>query len=57
VILVTVLVGLGVIYRTNREVKKIKTAKKVSKNAALEPVGKKAGDINHIFRGFWRKIC
>jgi hypothetical protein len=32
--------------------KKIKIAKKVSKNAALERNRKKAGDINHIFRGF-----
>ncbi len=32
--------------------KKIKIAKKVSKNAALEQVEKKAGDINHILRGF-----
>ncbi|CEO40610.1 hypothetical protein PPBDW_I60035 [Photobacterium kishitanii] len=40
-----------------KALKKIKIAKKVSKNAALARIGKKAGDINHIFRGFWSKIC
>jgi hypothetical protein len=37
--------------------KKINKCKKVSKNGALEHGEEKAGDINHIFRGFWRKIC
>lgn len=34
-----------------------KSSKKQQKCTVDKKISKKPGDINHIFRGFWSKIC